>query len=425
VLALAAVAVVASLMAASFMSAGAAFADSNSTATSDGGSVSLLVNATVTDANNNGVTDPGDTILYRYVITNTGVTELNSVLLHDNLVNYYPDVISTLLPGQSVQFTADSVYTINTTDAAIGAVTDEPDILGMDTQGNSFQVYAQAVTPVVKTPAPAVPLTNGIQMTVYSTVIDTDGDGASEAGETVEYTFTLTNTGQLDLSMVGIVTPFGPITGPDTLAVGQSATYTATNPYVITADDIAAGQVVIRFDATGFDNTGSSCGDDQTITTPLLVATTPDPEAPTDPVVAPPTEPAAPAVPAAKPAAPAVKPAAKPAAPAKVPAKAPAKVQAATTAEAPAKAQTDAKAATGKASAIAVNATATADVPRADDAPASEVHGYSVKTGGADAPQDIWIGYVIVGGAGLIALALAGPAIKRNHAAKEVTTSER
>jgi uncharacterized repeat protein (TIGR01451 family) len=89
---------------------------------------------------------------------------------------------------------------------------------------------------------------------------DGDGSGAAEAGETISYTFRLTNGGRLPLTNVSVTDSLvSSVTCPNgnpiaVLAVG--ATETCTGTYTLTAADVTAGQVTNTVTATS-DETGS------------------------------------------------------------------------------------------------------------------------------------------------------------------------
>jgi sialidase-1 len=82
--------------------------------------------------------------------------------------------------------------------------------------------------------------------TVASEWNDLDGDRFASAGDTVTYTYTVGNAG--NVSLTGLKAPDASIS-QDTLAVG--GTVTATREYVLTAEDIAAGRLgAVAFEAT-------------------------------------------------------------------------------------------------------------------------------------------------------------------------------
>lgn len=85
------------------------------------------------------------------------------------------------------------------------------------------------------------------------TPVDVNGDKVPDIGDTILFTFTVTNTGQLPITAVAVTDPkVGAVNCPiATLNVGASELCTAASPYTITAADSAAGEV---------DNTATAAG---------------------------------------------------------------------------------------------------------------------------------------------------------------------
>ncbi|WP_146145326.1 DUF7507 domain-containing protein [Microbacterium timonense] len=77
------------------------------------------------------------------------------------------------------------------------------------------------------------------------TPVDVNGNGITDAGDTVDYSFTVTNTGQTTVESVAVSDPkAGSVTCPAvTVAPTASTTCTADAPYVITAADVTTGAV--------------------------------------------------------------------------------------------------------------------------------------------------------------------------------------
>jgi uncharacterized repeat protein (TIGR01451 family) len=82
---------------------------------------------------------------------------------------------------------------------------------------------------------------------------DVNGNGLTDAGDRITYTFTVTNTGALPLSGISISDPTaGSITCPTaTLATGASETCSADSVYTVTAADEAGGSVANTAIASG------------------------------------------------------------------------------------------------------------------------------------------------------------------------------
>ena len=76
--------------------------------------------------------------------------------------------------------------------------------------------------------------------------VDGDGDGIADPGELINYTFTVTNIGNVTLTNVTVTDPSVTVVGGPiaTLAVGASDSTTFTGSYTITQADIDAGNVL-------------------------------------------------------------------------------------------------------------------------------------------------------------------------------------
>ncbi|MGA0568571.1 DUF7507 domain-containing protein [Rathayibacter sp. KR2-224] len=110
-------------------------------------------------------------------------------------------------------------------------------------------------TSVALTPAPGDDVTCTVTNTAKTTALsvvkhagtpdDVNGDGLVDAGDTIQYTFTVTNNGQLTMSNVGVVDPkAGKVSCPSlTLAPGASEECSADKVYTITDLDVTGGAV--------------------------------------------------------------------------------------------------------------------------------------------------------------------------------------
>ncbi|MBE1500945.1 LPXTG-motif cell wall-anchored protein/uncharacterized repeat protein (TIGR01451 family) [Amycolatopsis lexingtonensis] len=195
----------------------------------------------------------GHTVTYRFAVTNTGNRTLTSVAVRETAFTGTgtPPVIAcpsdTLAPGQAVTCTA--TYTLTQADADAGSVTNTAEATGSPPQGD----------PVTSGPSQAtvtVPGRPGLSL-----VKSADG-GHFEAGQTVTYSFVVTNTGNRTLTAVtvretafsgiGGLSPLSCPGGGATVAVlapGEQAVCTAT--YVLTQSDVDSGHVTNTAVATG------------------------------------------------------------------------------------------------------------------------------------------------------------------------------
>ncbi|WP_406209451.1 hypothetical protein OH807_38800 [Kitasatospora sp. NBC_01560] len=227
------------------------------TATSNQVSVPLRALAVTKKATETQFTAAGQTIHYTYTVTNTGQAPLTGVGVTDLTpgVNVSGCGVDQLAPGATT--TCQATYVTTAADVANKNVTDQGRATGTAPGGESVTTTSNtAVVPldalaVVKKAAEA-------QFTA--------------AGQTIHYTYTVTNNGAEALTSV-TVADNGPGTpavtcpaGP--LAPGTSVDCTAT--YVTTAADVAAGKIVNTATVTATTPSGSTVtGTSNTVTEPF------------------------------------------------------------------------------------------------------------------------------------------------------------
>ena len=237
--------------------------------------------ATVTDENGNGVYDLGDTIVYTITVENKSNVTLGGLTLTDTLTNGDGDALSmsfgpffnsssagsgqgTLTIGEIATYTAtytigqsavDSGRVVNTVLATASSpgqsnnVTDRSDN-GIDNDGEVQD--DDTVTLLNRAPL--------IEATKTSSITD-NGDGVTGLGDTITYTITAQNKGNVTLSGVTLTDTLtdgnggalsltsGPTftsssasSAQGTLTVNETATYTAT--YTINQAAVDSGSVL-------------------------------------------------------------------------------------------------------------------------------------------------------------------------------------
>lgn len=144
-----------------------------------------------------------------------------------------------------------------------------------------YQANAGAVAAIAAPCAPSLTLDK------QATLNDGNANGIADAGETIQYTFLVTNTGNTVLTAVSIDDPrvTGVLPATADIAIGGSQLFTAA-PYLVTQEDIAAGQIDNTATASGLDPNAvvvESLPDNTTIPT----ATTPSPSPSPSPSQAP------------------------------------------------------------------------------------------------------------------------------------------
>ncbi len=224
--------------------------------------IAIVKTGVFVDGNGDDCADDGETIEYTFTVTNEGNVSLSGVVVTDPLVGTITFVGGdTDLDGEldvDETWTYTATYTITQDDIDAGQVTNQataegtaPDASVVDDLSDDTSVLENdpTITELCQDPAIAI-IKTGL-------FVDGNGDDCADDGETIEYTFTVTNEGNVSLSGVVVTDPLvGTITfvGGDTdgdgeLDVDETWTYTAT--YTITQDDIDAGEVVNQATADG------------------------------------------------------------------------------------------------------------------------------------------------------------------------------
>ena len=96
-------------------------------------------------------------------------------------------------------------------------------------------------------PAPAISVVK--TATLHDTITAANTAGKADAGETISYSFLVTNTGNVTLTGVAVTDPklgSAVTCNPTTLAPGANATCTPAAAYTVTSGDVAAGKPVIN-----------------------------------------------------------------------------------------------------------------------------------------------------------------------------------
>ncbi|MEO9325656.1 GEVED domain-containing protein [Nocardioides sp. C4-1] len=224
-------------------------------------SISLVESAAPPfDANGNGVIDAGDTITYSFLVTNTGGVTLTNVTVTDGLPGTVVCPTTTLAPGASMTCTV--VYTLTPADIAAGSVTNPSTVAGTPPSGPDVTDTDSVVTPIPTAAAIDLVETAG-------PIVDANGNGVVDAGDTITYSFVVTNTGGVTLTNVTVTDGLpGTVVCPTTtLAPGESTTCTVV--YTLTPADIAAGSVTNPSTVVGTPPTGPDVTDTDSVITPV------------------------------------------------------------------------------------------------------------------------------------------------------------
>ncbi len=225
-------------------------------------------------------TQVGDVITYTFTVTNTGNVSAFDVLLSDPLEGLvFSDTnpanpIDRLDPGAENALTFTATYVVDQDDINAGRVRNQANVEGEDPEGETVEDDSG--------PTPGTDDNTDVDLvrepgleTVKTQVFVDNGDGIDSLGDTINYTITVRNTGNVPVTGIILEDTLSaidmsgelPLTdGPDfdaansdnvegTLEPGEIAIYTAS--YFIELEAVLAGGVSNTALATGSANDGS------------------------------------------------------------------------------------------------------------------------------------------------------------------------
>ncbi|WP_433825138.1 DUF7507 domain-containing protein [Actinoplanes sp. CA-015351] len=233
--------------------------------------LSMAVTATVNPAARQNAAQAGDTVTYQYSVTNTGNVTMDQITAAGSLGGALTCTPGRLAAGASATCTG-APYTVTRADLDAGLpVTETATVTGRSPAGVSAAFPPRSVAVPV---APAVP---ALTITITTALSPAAGQHAARDGDTIDYAYTVTNTGNVTITGVAVTASAGGPVTCDTavLAAGNSATC-GNASYPVTATDILGGGPITRT-ATA---SGTGPGATGTVTSPqarsnvaLVVAT--------------------------------------------------------------------------------------------------------------------------------------------------------
>jgi uncharacterized repeat protein (TIGR01451 family) len=193
----------------------------------------------------NGIAEAGDTIAYAFTVTNTGVTTLTDVSIADPSVIVNGAPLATLLPGQSDSTTFTATYTLTQADVNAGNFANQATANANGPAGPVSDLSDDTVNTENDPTTTPLPSQAGVALVKsVGTVQDVNGNGATDAGDIINYTLAVTNTGNVTLTNVTVTDPAATLVGSPIAALAPGATnataYTAT--HTIALADMNAGQ---------------------------------------------------------------------------------------------------------------------------------------------------------------------------------------
>ena len=205
----------------------------------------------------------GDIINYVFQVENTGLTVVDNVTIDDPILGITGLAVSpsTLNPGEIG--TATATYTITQADVDAGEVVNSATATGQDPSGNDVTDVSDSGNPADETGAGDDETVTPIDPTPGITLVKSSQALGTEVGDTIVYTFEVTNTGNVSVSGVVINDATIGVTNlavvPSTLGAGETGIATAN--YTITQADVDAGSVLNTATADGTDVNGNPVTD--------------------------------------------------------------------------------------------------------------------------------------------------------------------
>ena len=185
-----------------------------------------------------------DTIIYDLLVTNTGNVTLSNIAVTVPGLTVDCATITSLAPGAAVSCVT-STYTLTSADITAGSVTKTAQAQ------SSFTNYGQSATTLTRTDPAATYLVDASVALTKTAQVNQGINSRVDAGDTITYTFAVTNTGAIALSGVEISDTL--ISTTDIVCVGSANnvtpvlapgnTTTCSATYVITQLNVDAGSV--------------------------------------------------------------------------------------------------------------------------------------------------------------------------------------
>lgn len=210
-----------------------------------------------TDANDDGRADDNDNNVDNTgsngIPTSAGTGVMNPT---DTGNNNSPDYLNTDSDGDGCVDAIEAGFADANEDGLLGDAPLAVDANGLVTSATGYANPTETNSGTTDYTDKNVNSCAGISVTKTATLIDVNSNGIDDAGDRIDYTFVVTNTGTVDLTAVRITDVLATVTPPTSinLAAGasDSSTYTAT--YTLDQDDINAGSFTNTAIAEGNDH---------------------------------------------------------------------------------------------------------------------------------------------------------------------------
>ena len=208
-------------------------------------------------------TDAGDEITYEFTVQNTGNVTLTGVMITDDDATILGGPIN-LEPGESDSLTFTGSYTLLQADINAGSFTNEATVTGTAPDTTEVTDSDTDTQTIIQNPSISLVKSGVVKM---DTVAPND---QANVGDSIQYTFTIENTGNVTLTNVTITDPLVTVAGnPITsLEPGATDSTTITGSVTLTQAMIDSGSFYNTANVSGTTPTNGTVtnSDDTTVT---------------------------------------------------------------------------------------------------------------------------------------------------------------
>ncbi|MCW2791417.1 MAG: hypothetical protein JWO76_515, partial [Nocardioides sp.] len=242
---------------------------------------SLSLTKSVTDSPDaDALASQGETLTYAFTVTNTGNVTLTDVTVTDPMIPALASgavCVASLPAGATTTCPSlpAATHVVTAAEVTHGSVDNTATASGKPASGSPVTGQGSATIATYAPPAPPAPAPS-----VSLTKVVADSDDADELGaegETLTYSFTVTNTGNVALSNVRLTDAMIPALASGAVCVaGLPAGATTTCPslpaaaHVVSAADVAHGSVDNTATIVGTPPTGANVSDEASATIETL-----------------------------------------------------------------------------------------------------------------------------------------------------------
>ena len=202
------------------------------------------------DANINGRADTGELINYSFTVTNDGSVTLTNVTLSDivgGITITGGPTIATLAakgsPGDVDSTTFHGSYALKQSDIDAGSFTNTAIVTGYPPVGSPVSATDVDLQDTLSKPAITL---------VKTGTVNKGADSRVDVGDTITYSFVVTNTGNVELHDVVLTDTKFTVTGSSIGNLGIGVSVTLNHTYTLTQADVDAGHYANTASVSGF-----------------------------------------------------------------------------------------------------------------------------------------------------------------------------